>query len=139
VSQFSGDDAIGNVLVATGIENIVGGGGNNIFTFHGNARLKGVISSAGDITLNYADYDDDTDSGNSVSGVTVDGTAGINYELWPQFTIPVWGEIAESKVTFGSGTSVLGQRWNGLSSIANNLVDDSSQWKLSNQSHGLKR
>ena len=117
---------------ATGIENIVGGGGDNIFTFHGNARLRGVISSEGDITLNYQDYDNNADASDAVTGVTVDGTAGIAYTLWDAVEVPVWGEIAESKVLFGSATSVLGERWNSLSGLINAAVAADSQFNLSN-------
>ena len=33
-----------NYVIATGIENILGGAGDNTFKFHGNARLDGYVA-----------------------------------------------------------------------------------------------
>ena len=120
-----------NFALATGIENIIGSGGNNTFNFHGTGRLDGVVSAGagGDITFNYDDYSPANDyaldaifNGVTYDGVVVDATAGINYEIIPSVNVPVLGELSSIGVDFGSATGVLGSRLAGLDLLIPNAT-----------------
>ncbi|MFM9971581.1 MAG: DUF4347 domain-containing protein, partial [Burkholderiales bacterium] len=47
---------VGSIVLANDIENIVGGGGNNTITLHDGARIKGTLSAAGSLSLDYSKF-----------------------------------------------------------------------------------
>ena len=109
-------------MLATGIENIIGGQGVNIFRFHGDARLDGVVGShaAGKVILDYSDY---TSSPSQIGGVTydgaiVDGSAGTTWGI-PAIPFPIPGLGTFPGVGFENGraSGVLGSRLAGLDLI----------------------
>ena len=90
------DPAYGlNYVVATGIENIIGGAGGNTVNFHGTGRLDGFVNShdLGTINFNYDNYDiasavDRTINSTTYDGVVIDATAGTEFEVLPSINLP---------------------------------------------------
>ncbi|MCA9034378.1 MAG: DUF4347 domain-containing protein, partial [Planctomycetaceae bacterium] len=109
-----------NYIIATGIENIIGSGGENTFKFHGNARLDGYVAAGtdGEIKFDYSDYTPSGSTvinGNTYDGVVVDGTAGLSFGIpGTEAPLPILGTFAGANVNWGSATGVLGSRLVGL-------------------------
>ncbi|MEE3218888.1 MAG: hypothetical protein VX257_01430, partial [Planctomycetota bacterium] len=112
-----------NFVISTGIENIIGGSGNNIVKFHGTGRLDGFVDSnpAGKIALDYSDYSPAADyeadyvvGGASYNGVRVDGSAGIQASYGVFGPIPVFGDFPGFGVENGRAAGVVGSRLAGV-------------------------
>ncbi len=109
-----------NYVLATGIENIISGKGDNTIIFHGNARLEGYVSPGpdGKIKFDYSDYtptSSTTIGSESFNGVVVDGGAGLSYGLVGNpAPLPVIGTFPGINVNWGSASGVLGSRIVGL-------------------------
>ncbi|MFO0876531.1 MAG: DUF4347 domain-containing protein [Gemmataceae bacterium] len=110
-----------NMVIATDIENIIGGMGINTFHFLNGARLPGLISSGisllsgnrGTIALDYSNYL----LPGETAGVTVRTGAGADVEIIPAIPLGPLGTYPARRMLFGGATGVLGNRFGGLEDI----------------------
>ncbi|MEM7478495.1 MAG: calcium-binding protein, partial [Planctomycetota bacterium] len=127
-----------NILLATDIENIVGGPQTNTIHFHGNARIQGTINTAagGNVVLDYSDFSDFLGVGDN-SGITADLAAGLEGSGIPAFDVlpgltsfldPGAGgaqSLAYPGYTFqfGQADGVLGSRVNSITEVIDRIED----------------
>ncbi|MFC1829534.1 hypothetical protein ACFL0O_07985, partial [Thermodesulfobacteriota bacterium] len=104
---LSSADFAGNIIIANDIENIVGGKGENTFTFVNGAGLDGIIAAGdgGTIVLDYSHYLDDYLGEDAavldheiwatevIKGIEVD-LETVSYNLWEELSGQAeWGEL----------------------------------------------
>ena len=101
-------DALGNVILAFDIENLVLGEGETTIRFHGDARIHGIVSGSedGTIVLDYSEPSLDPDADIAAGApfdLQVDGEGGIQWELIPPIEItPSWqvGGLTIDPITY---------------------------------------
>ncbi|MEI7702104.1 MAG: hypothetical protein WCK86_20070, partial [Planctomycetia bacterium] len=109
-----------NYVIATGIENIIGGGGDNTFVFHGDAVLPGYVAceTDGSIKFDYADYTPavvTSVNGVDFNGVVVASSAGLQYGIpGTENPLPFLGTFGGANVSWGRASGVSGSRLAGL-------------------------
>ncbi|MFC1857297.1 matrixin family metalloprotease, partial [Thermodesulfobacteriota bacterium] len=148
---LSSADFFGNFIIAMDIENIVGGQGENTFTFVNGAGVDGIIAAGDDgtIVLDYSHYLDDylfeVDFGSeSTKGIEVD-LQTLSYNVWDEFSKlggfaetlagiaePVISSLLELplEMDYGSASGVEGKRfgthtWSFLTQLVQQYLEGS--------------